>query len=252
MNIISTNNDWVPWGEQPALAEKLFDCLPDIVFFIKDTQGRYLTVNETLVERCGLANKPALIGQTAVDVLGQTLGQRYVEQDLSVIKTGQALIQFLELHNYRSGELGWCLTTKLPITDASGQCTGLIGISQDLKWPDASQPSFVHLCDTIKTIESQLDQKISIREMAEMANLSLYQLDRRMKMIYGLTAGKWLLKTRISLASERLIESQDSILDIAFSIGYSDQSAFTKQFKNVTGLSPHKFRKINQKTNRYS
>jgi len=33
----------------PAFSgESLFDCLPDIVFFIKDSRGRYLAVNQSL------------------------------------------------------------------------------------------------------------------------------------------------------------------------------------------------------------
>ena len=37
--------------------EALFDSLADVVFFIKDIEGRYVVVNETLLKRCGLADK---------------------------------------------------------------------------------------------------------------------------------------------------------------------------------------------------
>ncbi len=35
------------------VAEPLFDALPDVVFFVKDLQARYVTVNQTLMRRCG-------------------------------------------------------------------------------------------------------------------------------------------------------------------------------------------------------
>lgn len=35
-------------------AEVLFDLLPDVVFFLKDTEGRYTSVNQTLAQRCGV------------------------------------------------------------------------------------------------------------------------------------------------------------------------------------------------------
>ncbi len=232
--------------QQPAIAEQLFDHLPDIVFFIKDLDGRYVVVNQTLVERCGAKKKSQIIGSTSAEVLGETLGQRYVEQDQNVIRTQQPLIQFLELHNYASQKLGWCLTTKLPITDSSGRCTGLIGVSQDLKWPETTHSMFSKLQAAVQYMEDHLEAAPSIKKMAEIAEMSPYQLDRRMKMVFGLTAGKWLLKSRISQAGKRLLQTEQSILDIAFSVGYSDQSAFTKQFKKVTGLSPLKFKKINQ------
>jgi len=43
--------------------EAVFDHLPDTVFFVKDAQGCYASVNTTLVQRCGLRHKPELIGR---------------------------------------------------------------------------------------------------------------------------------------------------------------------------------------------
>ncbi len=234
--------------QQVALTEQLFDHLPDIVFFVKDLFGRYIVVNQTLANRCGAKNKAEIIGHTSVEVLGEDLGLRYTEQDQKVIKTEQPLVQFLEIHNYQYQELGWCLTTKLPVTDDANSCTGLIGISQDLKLPETSKDMFGKVHTAINYMEDNLEAAPSIRKMAEIAEMSLYQLDRRMKMIFGLSAGKWLLKTRISHAGNQLLETDLSVLEIAFTAGYSDQSAFTKQFKKITGFSPLKFKKINQKS----
>ena len=64
----------------PFFAEILFDTLPDVVFFIKDMQGRYLVVNRTLAERCGVRDKAGLIGRTAAQVF-PGLGESYSEQD---------------------------------------------------------------------------------------------------------------------------------------------------------------------------
>lgn len=231
----------------PSIAEQLFDHLPDIVFFIKDSSGRYLVVNQTLVERCEAQSKGQIIGLDAAEVLGEELGHRYIEQDNKVLKSKKPLIQHLELHNYQSQELGWCLTTKIPLTDNHGACTGLIGISQDLKLPDATNDLFSNIHAAVKYVEENLDKSPTITAMAKLANMSHYQLDRRMKLAYGLSAGKWLIKTRVSQASQLLIDTSHSVLDIAFAVGYSDQSAFTKQFKKTTGVSPLKFKKINQK-----
>lgn len=230
----------------PDVAEQLFDHLPDIVFFMKDTEGRYLVVNQTLVERCGAKNKNQIIGHNAAQVLGETLGNRYIKQDQQVLQSQQPLIQHLEVHNFQSQELGWCLTTKLPLLNEHGECMGLIGVSQDLKLPDATNEMFSNIHAAVKYIEDNLDKGPTIKAMAKAANMSHYQLDRRMKLAFGLSAGKWLIKTRISKASQLLSETHHSVLDVALAVGYSDQSAFTKQFKKVTGISPLRFKKINQ------
>ena len=41
--------------------DRLFDGVPDIVFFVKDANGRYLSVNDTLAKRCGLSTKDDVI-----------------------------------------------------------------------------------------------------------------------------------------------------------------------------------------------
>lgn len=231
---------------QPEVAEFLFDQLPDIVFFIKNDQGQYEVVNNTLVERCGLSSKAQLVKKLPTEVFGKELGRRYEEQDRLVIKKGQQLIRYLELHNYQSQEIGWCLTTKLPIYDDSNQCIGVIGISQDLKSPDITNKSLSHISSALEFAQENLANNPSIVEMAKIAKMSPYQLDRRMKLVYGLTTGKWLVKTKITKASQLLIETNDSILDIALSVGYGDQSAFTRQFKKATGLTPTEFQKHNR------
>ena len=51
----------------PFFAEALFDCTPDVVFFVKATEGRYRVVNKTLVRRCGRHAKREILGRTAED-----------------------------------------------------------------------------------------------------------------------------------------------------------------------------------------
>jgi hypothetical protein len=50
---------------RPFPAIELFDHIPDIVFFIKDREARYVAVNRTLADRCNFADKLALIGRKA-------------------------------------------------------------------------------------------------------------------------------------------------------------------------------------------
>ncbi len=245
MNIEHVNSDNILHAlKQPEVIELLFDHLPDIAFFVKNDKGQYTLVNETLVTRTGFNQKSDLIGKLPTEIYGKELGRRYQEQDQLVVQTGKQIIRYLELHNYQSQETGWCLTTKIPLFEDE-KCVGVIGVSQDLKSPDITDKSLKHISAALEHAEKNLADNPAITQMADIAKMSPYQLDRRMKMVYGLTAGKWLLKTKITKASQLLIESQESILDIAFAVGYSDQSAFTRQFKKATGLTPTEFQKHN-------
>ena len=99
---------------EPFTGESLFDCLPDLVFFLKNRRGEYVVVNQTLVERCRRRSKGELIGRCADEIFPAPLGENYRAQDQSVLRHGSAILNQLELHFYASGGRGWCLTNKLP------------------------------------------------------------------------------------------------------------------------------------------
>ena len=50
------------------ILEQLFDHMADTAFFVKDPLGRYLAVNDSLVERHGLREKSQLLGHRPCDV----------------------------------------------------------------------------------------------------------------------------------------------------------------------------------------
>lgn len=226
----------------PISGEELFDHLPDIVYFVKDAQGKYLIVNKTLAVRCCVRDKQALLGRTPAEVLKAPLGQQFAEQDQLVLSTGAPLLSQLELHVYASGTVGWCLTTKLPLRDAKDRVIGLMGVSQDLRLPNTDSSEYRQVASAIKFAEANLATPPGIRRLAEIARMSVYQLDRRMQYIFGLTTGQWLLKIRIDAAQRMLQESDLPIATIAHDAGYADQSAFSRHFRKATGLTPREFR----------
>ena len=242
-----------PFFEQladPFVAEAVFDCLPDTVFFIKDLDGCYVAANRTLVERCGLQDKSEILGRRPSDVLGETLGRGYESQDRAVLETGQKLVDQLELHTVRSKDVGWCLTTKMPLFRKDGSIAGLVGVSRDLRLPDMTSDDFEHISEAIRYAEENIARRPAVPELAAIANMSVYQLDRRMQRVFGLTTGQWVLKTRISHASNLLVETDLPVAAVALEAGYADQSAFTRQFRRSTGLSPSEYRRVRQSTQR--
>ena len=227
---------------EPFTGEVLFDHLPDIVYFIKNAACQYVVVNQTLVERCGLREKSELIGLTAGEAVPSSLGAQFEAQDRGVLRTGRPLIAQLELQLQRWREAGWCLTTKLPLLDAEGEIIGLVGVSQDLRLPDASTREFQHVLAAVTYAEAHLESPPTVPQVAKVAGMSRFQLDRRMRAVFGLPTGQWLVKVRLDRAQRMLRNTDDPIAHIALRAGYTDQSAFTRQFRRATGLSPRDFR----------
>src|SRR5687767_11013935 len=99
--------------------ERIFDDLPNVVFFIKDQAGRYVCVNRTLMERCAFSEKSRLLGKRPSEVFPAVLAARYERQDERIVATGKPLLHALELHLYASRRRGWCLTSKYPVRSAT-------------------------------------------------------------------------------------------------------------------------------------
>ena len=115
-----------------SVLERLFDQVPDVAFFLKDREGRYTSVNASLVERHGLQHKSQVLGQRPSDICPGDFGRIPAQQDAAVLRSGRPLLDHLELHWYAPNQPCWCLTTKLPLHAADGHIMGLIGISRDV------------------------------------------------------------------------------------------------------------------------
>jgi AraC-like DNA-binding protein len=227
--------------------EAVFDCLADLVFFIKNERGEYVVVNQTLVERCGMRQKSELIGRRPDDVFPMPLGRSYRAQDDDVLRTGVAIRNQLELHVYPTGRYGWCLTNKLPLRRRGGGVAGVFGFSRDLQAANERSRDFSQVAAAVQRIQRQYAEPLKVSELARRAGLSVYQFDQRMRRIFGITAGQLIQKTRMEAALQRLRESDASMAAIASESGYSDQSAFTRRFHQIIGMSPSEYRTATQK-----
>ncbi len=225
-----------------SFVEDLFDRIPDVVFFLKDQRGRYVVVNHSLVERCRAADKSELIGRTAAEVFPRPLGQRYLKQDLNVCTTGNPVSGRLELHLYPGGREGWCLTDKVPILSAGEEIIGLAGVSRDLRVTAAGADDLDDVARAVTFLQANFDESISADDLARRAGMSVYQLTRRIRSIYGITPAQLLNTTRIDMASRLLRTTNAPISEIAQRCGFFDQSAFTRSFKAAAGLTPSQYR----------
>ncbi|AIY39801.1 Transcriptional regulator [Collimonas arenae] len=226
-------------------AEALFDALPDVVFFVKGKQAEYLVANQTLVARCGLTDKTALLGRTARDIFPPSLGASFLEQDLRVLGTGVDIHDQLELHLYPNRAPGWCLTHKIVLRDRDGGIAGMAGISRDLAMPDKNHPVYQRVAAAASFIHDHYDQQIHIRELARIADLSVSQIERYFQKIFSLNPRQMIIKTRLDAASA-MLAGQRSITEIAAACGYQDHSAFTRQFKATVGITPRAYRQLLQ------
>ncbi|MFK7820148.1 MAG: AraC family transcriptional regulator [Planctomycetaceae bacterium] len=225
-----------------GLLETLFDYAPDVAFFVKDGDGRYIAVNQSLVKRHGLSTKSEVLGKKPIDIGDGEFGTMPTRQDEEVLTTGKPLINHLELQWHQPHKPVWCFTTKLPRLDDTGNVIGLIGTSRDVLAPVGPNEIPTDFAVAFREFESSLDASMTPSLLASNCGLTLQRLARLTKRLFGLTPSQLITKTRISAASNMLLETDQSISEVAQQSGFYDHSAFTRAFRSATGLTPTAFR----------
>lgn len=221
----------------------LFDSAQDVAFFVKDADGRYVTVNNSLVKRHGLQSKTDAIGKLPSDICKGDFGQLPSKQDAALLRTGRPLIDHLEMQWNRPNDPVWCLTTKLPLLDDRQKVIGLVGFSRDVRVSVQREEIPNAFAKALKEFESTLSAKVTPAWLARHSEMTPQQLSRLTKRLFELTPTQLIAKIRVAAASQLLRDSDDSVAKVANTCGFYDHSAFTRAFRNATGVTPSQFRK---------
>ena len=91
--------------------------------------------------------------------------------------------------------------------------------------------------------EKMADSNLSVEDIGAEMNLSRVQLYRKVKALTGCSPVDLLRKARLSEAQRLLVESDLSVSEIAYKVGFTSPSYFTKCFKEEYGKVPGDVRK---------
>lgn len=91
-------------------------------------------------------------------------------------------------------------------------------------------------------IDDNYHENIDAREIADEACYSKFHFIRTFKSIYGKTPHQYLTSVRIEKAKE-LLETEASVTDACFSVGFDSLGSFISLFKRRVGLTPSEYRR---------
>jgi AraC family transcriptional regulator len=96
---------------------------------------------------------------------------------------------------------------------------------------------------SVELMHTQLDQDLTLKELAAASYLSPFHFARLFKKLTGTSPHNYLAAIRASRAQLLLAETDLSITEISARVGYLSGSHFTKAFRLATGATPREFRK---------
>lgn len=225
---------------------RLFEHIPDVLYFVKDRRGRIMTGNHAFAERCGLNSTEALFGLDDEALFPPYMAEKFRRDDERVLHQAIPLLDLIELFPTPEGLPEWFITQKLPLLDRAGGVCGLCGIVQSYErmLDHPQRPVF----QVVQYIRSNYAERLSIPDIAERFGFSQRQLERRFAETFRASPSQYLVRLRVLIASERLRHSDEPISDIAIDCGFYDHSSFIRHFKRTLGVTPLAYRKRNYAT----
>jgi PAS domain S-box-containing protein len=119
----------------PARADDLLRAflknIPDQIYF-KDLESRFIAVSDSMVAKHRLAGPEDMLGKTDADFFAPEHALAALEDERAIMRTGVPIAHKLEKETHPDGSVTWCVTSKLPLHDASGAVIGTFGISRDV------------------------------------------------------------------------------------------------------------------------
>lgn len=117
--------------ESQRMLQQVLNTVPVRVFW-KDTSLRFLGCNEPFARDAGFSSPPDLIGKTDFEMGWREQAELYQAGDRNVIDNGISRIGYEEPQTSPGGRQIWLRTSKVPLRDAAGTITGVLGTYEDI------------------------------------------------------------------------------------------------------------------------
>jgi AraC family transcriptional regulator len=102
----------------------------------------------------------------------------------------------------------------------------------------------VRVARIVEYIQQNLDRKLSVARLGQVAHISKFHLHREFKKTTGMRLAELVRLLRLKRASFRLVFAERvSITRIGWEAGFANPESFSRAFRNSFGQSPRQFRR---------
>ncbi len=110
------------------------------------------------------------------------------------------------------------------------------------EFKNADSRALLRSAEAIAHLESHFTEPLNLDRLADIAHMSKRSFIRSFQAATGQSPIAYLIELRIRHASRLLRQTNDSVTEIAFKVGFNDSNYFARQFRSVTGMTPREYR----------
>lgn len=159
-------------------------------------------------------------------------------EPIRVVTNPSVYARFCQLNALLFSEARPC-DKEAALIEFIGDCDTRQGLH--IEAPDAPSNLAGQIQPALDCLRTAPASSITLDELAQLADMSRYQVIRAFRAVTGMTPHAWQLNQRINLARE-WIRGGDRISDVAHHLGFADQAHFQRVFKAHAGVTPGRFR----------
>lgn len=162
------------------------------------------------------------------------------------------------IHTVRTGEIYLCTEFMARATRfiAENGAQHIEGIAQNIlrealaiaglvkrsTMPDERLTQSLHL--TKKIVEENVEEDLSLRLLCRKTGLNEFKLKKGFRTLFQVSVMEYHLRLKMERAKKLLLETDESVSTIAFTIGYEFAHNFSQAFKLRFGCTPREFRRM--------
>ncbi|GGT97603.1 AraC family transcriptional regulator [Streptomyces lateritius] len=99
------------------------------------------------------------------------------------------------------------------------------------------------LNQAMEHIESHLDQRIEVADLARIAVTSEYHFRRLFSALAGIPLSEYIRRRRLTVAGAEVLGGERTLLEVAVRYGYTSGEAFARAFRAMHGVGPGEVRR---------
>jgi AraC family transcriptional regulator len=115
---------------------------------------------------------------------------------------------------------------------------------------DSDSHSPIWLRRATEALHAHCHESLRLSMVAAWVGVHPVHLAREFRKYHGCTVGHYVRRLRVELAGRKLIDSDSTLAAIALEVGFANQAHLSRIFKDVTGISPARYRADSRAANR--